>query len=540
MLKKNEIVKLEITGMTNEGNGVGRYNEIAVFVPFTAVGDVISCKIVKVSKSYCYGIAERFISEAETRISPNCQVFGKCGGCSFRHFSYEEELRVKQDFVESSFRRIGKLEPEFEAILGCEKIDGYRNKAQYPVSQADGKMVCGFYSKRSHRVIGFTDCRLQPEIFSEIVKDIIDFCNENNVSAYNEVSESGLLRHIYLRKGEHTDEIMVCLVVTSIKKSLLFHALAETLTKKYSGIKSIVLNENSRKTNVILGSRLKTIYGKDTITDIMCGKKFELSPLSFYQVNTVQAESLYCIAKEYAGLVGSEILLDLYCGAGTIGLSMSDSVKKLIGVEIIPSAVDNAKRNAAQNGITNAEFICADAEQAAEMLYQRGERPDVIIADPARKGCSAEALKYMAKMNPDRIVMISCNHATAARDCAILEELGYKTVKCRAVDMFPRSTHVETVCLLSKLQTKQHIDIELNTDELDLTSSESKATYDEIKAYVKEHAGLTVSSLNIAQVKKKCGIIERENYNKAKSGDAKQPKCPKDKKVAIMEALKLF
>ncbi len=450
MLKKNEIVTLEITGITNEGNGVGRYEQIAVFVPLTAVGDVISCKIVKVCKSYCYGIIADFIVKSRVRIQPDCEVFGKCGGCSFRHFSYEEELRVKQGFVEDSFHRIGKLDPEFEPILGCDHIDGYRNKAQYPVAEINGKVVAGFYSKRSHRVIEFTDCKLQPEIFSEVVKFILDFCNAQGISAYSEETHRGLLRHIYLRRGEHSGEIMVCLVVTDFGKCERLHQLAAMLSQKFADIKSIVINENSKNTNVILGDKIKTIYGSDTITDTMCGRKIAFSPLSFYQVNTLQAEKLYGIAREYAGLTDNEILLDLYCGAGTIGLSMADSVKKLVGVEIIPSAIENAKRNAELNGISNVEFICADAGKAAEMLFKRGERPDVIIADPARKGCTPETLEYMAKMSHDRIVMVSCNHATAARDCAVLREFGYQTVKCRAVDMFPRTGHVETIVLLQR------------------------------------------------------------------------------------------
>lgn len=454
MLNKNEVITLEITGMTNEGNGVGRYNGMAVFVPLTAVGDVIECKIVKVHKSFCYGIIMRLITPSPNRIEPDCEVFSRCGGCAFRHFSYSEELIIKQGFVEDSFRRIGKLEPEFESIAGGETIDCYRNKAQYPVAEQDGKVICGFYSRRSHRVVSCTDCKLQPAIFCDIINEILDYVNNNSITAYDELSHRGLLRHIYIRRGEHSGEIMVCFVVTSIKSGEIFIPLANKLEKKFSDIKSVVLNENSQNTNVILGSRLSTIYGSDTITDIMCGNKIEISPLSFYQVNTIQAERLYKIAEEYAGLKGGELLLDLYCGAGTIGLSMAGKVKKVIGVEIVAPAIENAKRNAERNGIINAEFICGDAEKIAEILYGRGERPDVIIADPARKGCTSATLEYMAKMQPDRIVMISCNHATAARDCAILEKLGYRTVKCRAVDLFPRSTHVESVVLLSKIHNQ--------------------------------------------------------------------------------------
>ncbi len=540
MLNKNEIIPLKITGMTNEGNGVGRYEGIAVFVPMTAVGDIIDCRIVKVQKNFCYGIIENLITASANRINNNCEAYLKCGGCSFRHFSYSEELRVKEDFVRSSFERIGKIKADCESILGSDIIDHYRNKAQYPVTEQNGKAICGFYSRRSHRVTEAFDCQLQPSVFTDIVYAIMDYVNSNMIPAYNEAAGKGLIRHIYLRRGEHSGEIMVCIVVTNFKKADVLDGLVECLCNKFSDIVSIVLNENSKNTNVIVGQKFKTIYGKDSITDIMCGRKVILSPQSFYQVNTFQAEKLYAIAKEYADLSGTDLLLDLYCGVGTIGLSMADTVKKLIGVEIVPSAIENAKLNALENSIYNAEFICGDAGQAGELLYNRGERPNVIIADPARKGCDREALEYMVKMNPDRIVMISCNPATAARDCAILKEFGYEVIKYRPVDLFPRTTHVEVVCLLSKLRTKQNIEVELEMNEMDFTAAESKATYEEIKEYVLEHSGLKVSSLYIAQVKQKFGIIERENYNKQKSEDAKQPQCPPEKEKAIKDALKHF
>ena len=450
MLKKNDIISLEITGMTNEGNAVGRYEGITVFVPLTAVGDVIECHIVKVLKSFCYGIVKRIITPSESRCENGCDVFSKCGGCSFRHFTYDEELRIKEDFVKASFERIGKIFAPSESILGAENTERYRNKAQYPVAEQNGKAVCGFYSRRSHRLTAFDDCALQPKVFGDIAEVIIDYINENKIPAYNEESGKGLVRHIYLRRGEHSGEIMVCLVVTNLKKCGRLFDVAGVLTKKFSDIVSIVLNENPMKTNVIMGKKFSLLYGKQTITDIMCGNKISISPQSFYQVNTIQAERLYRLAEEYAQLKEDDILLDLYCGAGTIGLSMASKVKKLIGVEIVESAIDNAKINAEANGIDNAEFICGDAGQISEILYNRGERPNVIIADPARKGCDRETLEYMAKMAPDRIVMISCNHATAARDCAIMDELGYKVEKYRAVDLFPRTTHVECVVLMSR------------------------------------------------------------------------------------------
>ena len=446
MLKKNETVRLTVTGITNEGNGVGRAQDIAVFVPLTAVGDEIECKIVKVNKSYCYGIVERVITPSPQRTEPDCEVFSKCGGCTFRHFSYDEELRVKQAAVEASFERIGKLRLEYEPILGCGRTERYRNKAQYPVAEQDGRAVCGFYSRRSHRVIPHTDCLLQPESFGQILDICLEYINRNRIPAYDEVSGKGLLRHIYIRRGEHTGEIMVCFVVTDEKEGRILTPLAKMLCEENEDIKSVVLNENRTRGNVILGKKLSTLAGKDTIEDIMCKNWITLSPLSFYQVNTLQAEKLYGIAEGFAGLKGNELLLDLYCGAGTIGLSMASKVGKLIGVEVNPSSIENAKANAAANGIGNAEFICGDAGRIAELLYERGERPDVIIADPARKGCTRDTLE----MSPERIVMISCDHATAARDCAILTELGYKAVKCRAVDMFPRAAHVECVVLMSR------------------------------------------------------------------------------------------
>lgn len=452
MLNKNEIIPLKITGMTNEGNGVGRYEGIAVFVPMTAVGDIIDCRIVKVQKNFCYGIIENLITASANRINNNCEAYLKCGGCSFRHFSYSEELRVKEDFVRSSFERIGKIKAACESILGSDRIDHYRNKAQYPVTEQNGKAICGFYSRRSHRVTEAFDCQLQPSVFTDIVCVIMDYVNSNKIPAYDEAAGKGLIRHIYLRRGEHSGEIMVCIVVTSLKKSYVLDGLVECLCNRFSDIVSIVLNENSKNTNVIVGQKFKTIYGKDSITDIMCGRKIILSPQSFYQVNTLQAEKLYAIAKEYADLSGTDLLLDLYCGVGTIGLSMADTVKKLIGVEIVPSAIENAKLNAKENSIDNAEFICGDAGKVTEILFNRGERPNVIIADPARKGCDREALEYMVKMNPDRIVMISCNPATAARDCAILEESGYEVIKYRPVDLFPRTTHVETIVLMSRVE----------------------------------------------------------------------------------------
>ena len=447
-MKKNDLVQLTITGMTTEGNGVGKYNDFAIFVPMTAIGDVVNVKITKLQKTYGYGIVESFVSESETRNDNDCEVFKKCGGCAFRHISYVSELEIKNNFVKDSFTRIGKIDINSEEILGCENSDFYRNKAQYPVAEIDGKAVCGFYSRRSHRVVPLTNCKLQPEIFDTIVSFIIDKVNEKKIKAYDEEKHTGLLRHIYIRQAFNTKETMVCFVTT--KWCSDFDDIAKELKIKFPQIKSVVINKNSHNTNIIMGNECRTLCGAEIITDVMCGNKIELSPLSFYQVNTHQAERLYEIAKDYAELKGNEEIIDLYCGAGTIGLSFSDKVKKLIGVEIIPQAIENAKKNALINNINNAEFYCGDASEIATRLAESNNKPDVVIVDPPRKGCDNKTLDAIVTMSPEKVIMISCNPATAARDCAYLKDKGYSVKKLRAVDLFPRTTHVECVVLLTK------------------------------------------------------------------------------------------
>ena len=538
-MKKNDVIKLKIDSITNEGNGVGRYDGMAVFVPFTAIGDEIDCRIVKLKKTYAYGIIERIITPSKNRISAECSTYKKCGGCSFRHLNYESELSAKQGFVKDSFERIGKLSIDFDDILGCEETLNYRNKAQYPVCEKGGRLECGFYSKRSHRVVDNKDCLLQPEIFNRIANFTVKLLDRNGFRAYNEENGKGQIRHIYIRQGFHTKEIMLCIVAT--KRDNRFKNISEEISKEFPEIMSIVININPDKTNVILGKRNEVLFGKEYITDIMCGNKVRISPHSFYQINTAQAEKLYGIIKKYADLKGNETILDLYCGIGTIGFSLVKNIKKLIGVEIIPDAVENAKLNAQLNGIQNAEFICGDAGEVANMLIERGETPDIIIADPARKGCDSVSLNAMLKMSPKKIIMVSCNPSTAARDVRYLCENGYEVVKGQGVDMFPRTVHVETVVQLSKgeIQSKK-IRVDFSLEDMDMSGFQKGATYGEIKAYVKEHTGLTVSSLYIAQVKQKCGIIERENYNKPKSEDARQPQCPPEKEAAIRAALKHF
>lgn len=437
--------------MTAEGNGVGRSGDgMAVFVPLTAVGDVISCKIVKITKSFAYGIIDRMIAASPDRAESGCPASAKCGGCTFRHMTYSAELSLKDKLVRDAFMRIGGFSDiPFEEICGGDE-DFYRNKAQYPVAEQNGRLVCGFYSKRSHRVVPFTDCRLQPKIFGEIIKECLRLADNKKIPAYNEENGSGMLRHIYIRRGFHSGETMVCFVVKNKSRLNDFTDIARTLPDKFPDVKSIVINVNPKNTNVILGMENITLFGSDEITDILCGKKITLSPMSFYQVNTAQAEKLYCQAMEYAELNGGETVLDLYCGAGTIGLAFSDKAKKIIGCEIVPEAIENAKRNAKLNGVRNAEFYCGDAGELAAKLADEGTVPDVAVIDPPRKGCGRLTLDSLVKMSPAKIVMISCNPATAARDAKYLSDNGYKIKKARAFDLFPRTGHVETVVLLSK------------------------------------------------------------------------------------------
>lgn len=448
-LKKNQDIEIEITGITTEGSGVGHYDGIAVFVPNTATGDVIDCHIIKTKKNYAIGKINHILKAAKSRIAPDCEVFSKCGGCVFRHINYTAECELKKQRVIDAFARLGHIEISPEEIIKSGRENRYRNKAQYPVREENGNIRIGFFAQNSHRVIDCSDCMLQPKEFAKIVSAVKKWIKKNRITVYNEETHKGLLRHIYIRKAFETDQIMVCLVINghNLPKN---DELIVSLLKCTDNIASITVNENTNDSNVILGKKCYTIWGSDYIEDILCGVRVRISPLSFYQINRDQAEKLYLKAAEYAELSENDTLLDLYCGAGTIGLSMARKVKNLIGVEIIPEAIEDAKINAEINNINNAEFICGDAPEAARILKERGIRPDVIIVDPPRKGCAAELLDTIDEMNPKRLVYISCDPATLARDCAILKEKGYEVQKVTPVDMFPKTSHIECVVRLCR------------------------------------------------------------------------------------------
>ena len=445
MLKKNEIIRLEISGMTNEGNGVGKHEGIAVFVPFTVIGDVIECRIVKVCKTYCYGIIESIVSGSVERTKNDCPVYSRCGGCCFRHMSYEEECRVKEQFIKDSFERIGKLYPEYDSFEGCKQLVGYRNKAQYPVSK-DGAV--GFYRARTHEVIECEHCLLVKPEAAAAAEALREYMQSCRVAGYDEKTGRGLVRHLYIRSNA-AGESLVCVLVNGDKlpKEDRLVTLLRDACPKCTGI---VLGTNAKKGNVILGDRYRTLWGSDRLEDTLCGKTFRLSVPSFYQVNRVQAERLYAKAIEFAGLTGQETVLDLYCGAGTITLALSDHAKKVLGAEIVPEAIDDARENAARNGVKNAEFFCGDASDVAKKLARENLRPDVITVDPPRKGLAADVVESIAEMQPQRVVYVSCDSATMARDVKRLADLGYTAQRACAVDMFPRADHVEAVCLLTK------------------------------------------------------------------------------------------
>ena len=447
-MKKNDEIILNILDYTAEGSGVGRYEGMAVFVPLTAVGDTVRVKILKVKKTYAYGKVLEILESSNCRTENNCSAFSRCGGCVFRHISYDAELKAKENRVRETIKRIGGVDLKPQPII-FDKDSHYRNKAQYPVNE-EGK--AGFFATHSHRIIPNSNCYLQPVIFESLVKAVENWIEKYSISVYNEEKHQGLLRHIYIRQGEKTKEIMVVLVINGEilpYADELILALKEIASED---LKSVQINLNTADTNVILGEKCVTLFGSDYITDILCGVKIRLSPLSFYQVNHTMAEKLYEKVAEY-GRVEGKTVLDLYCGAGTIGLSLANKAKKVVGVEIIPEAIRDAKFNAQNNGIQNAEFYCMDATEFAEKSAKENLTADVIVVDPPRKGITEELINTIAnKFKPDRVVYVSCDVATLARDIKIFGEKGYNLVEYTPADLFPRTSHCETVALLSKLK----------------------------------------------------------------------------------------
>ena len=546
---KNDCVELTIEDIGVSGEGIGKVDGYTLFVKDTVIGDVVRVKIMKAKKNYGYARLMDIIKPSKDRVEPACPIARQCGGCQIQAMNYNAQLKYKQKLVKDNLLRISGLtegvDYEMCEILGMDTPFRYRNKAQYPVGEdKDGNIVMGFYAGHTHSIIACPDddCMLGHSDNAFILNAVKEWMKEYRVRAYNENIHKGTVRHVLVRTGYHTDEVMVCLVTKKMLRKEAADGLVKAIQKLKLNIASLVVNINKEDTNVILGKECITLYGRPYIEDYIGDIKFQISPLSFYQVNPKQTEVLYNKALEFAGLKGNESVWDMYCGIGTISLFLAKKAGKVYGVEIVPQAIEDAKNNAKINNIDNAEFFVGKAEEVVPAFYKKQTgvqsdndstdskeydmtRPDVVVVDPPRKGCDKKLLDTIVSMTPDRIVYVSCDSATLARDLKLLVEYGYKVEKVQPVDQFGNTVHVETVCLLSKLHEAKR----------------RQATYEEIKKYVAEYNdGMKVSNLYIAQVKRKCGIELAENFNIPRSEGAKQPQCPKEKEEAIIGALKAF
>ena len=548
--KKNDELTLLIDDMGTQGEGIGHADGYALFVKGALVGEKVRVRLMKLNKNYGFARLLEVLEPSPFRREPKCKMSGPCGGCSLQHMAYEGQLAYKEKKVKDCLTRIGGVDiskVEWLPILGMEDEPWhFRNKAQFPVrADEQGKAVTGFFADRSHRLVPVDTCAIQHPVINEAAAVVTAFLREYSISPYDEDKHRGLVRHIYVRRGFYTGQVMVCLVINGTK---LPHAdvLIERL-RQISGMTSICLNMNREKTNVITGRETVLLWGSDFIEDTIDSIHYRISAQSFYQVNPLQTRRLYEVALSFADLRGQETVWDLYCGIGTISLFFAKNLSvdkggRVIGVEIVPEAIENAKQNASLNNITQAEFYCGAAEEIVPELLADGVasgNADVVVLDPPRKGCDGRLLETVVRMAPEKIVYVSCDPATLARDVKVLGEKGYEVRKVRACDMFPQGGHVETCVLLSKLKSAKSIEVKIELDDMDLTKAEGKASYAEIKQYVMENAGLNVSQLFIAQVKRKYGLIERMNYNVGNGKSGVRQVTP-EKEKAIEDALRHF
>ena len=552
-MNKNDIVTVEITDIGVSGEGIGHVDGYTLFIKDAVIGDVVEAKVMKAKKNYGYARLMKVITPSEYRVEPKCAFARRCGGCQIQEMSYDRQLVFKDQKIRGNLERIGgftkdQIDTVMQPVVGMEHPFGYRNKAQFPFgTDKEGNPITGFYAGRTHDIIANTDCALGVEQNKEILEIILQYMRENKIKSYDEKTGKGLIRHALIRYGFKTKEIMVCLVING-KKLPKAERLIEKLIQ-IEGMTSITISPNTRRDNVIMGDSYEILWGQGYITDYIGNVKYQISPLSFYQVNPVQTEKLYGLALEYADLKGDETVWDLYCGIGTISLFLAQKAKQVYGVEIVPQAIDDAKENAKINAIDNAEFFVGKAEEVLPEYYAEYEREhngetahaDVIVVDPPRKGCDETLLETIVKMQPEKVVYVSCDSATLARDLKYLCANGYEIKMCRGVDQFPQSVHVETVVLLSKGEVdSKKIRVEFSLEDMDMSEFQDGATYPQIKEYVLEHTGLKVSNLYISQIKRKCGIGVGKNYNLPKSEDSRQPQCPPEKEKAIREAFKYF
>ncbi len=448
MLIKNQIYETEITDYTAEGQGVAHIEGCAVFVPNAIAGERVRLQVTLARKTWAAGKITEILEKSPHRVNRACPVAKLCGGCDFWHMDYDEECRLKAERVKNCLNRIGGERLESVPILGAPTCEGYRNKAQYPVACKKGRAYAGFFRAGTHEVIENDRCRILPDETDRVKKIVIDYVNSNHVPVYDEQTHRGLLRHIYVRRGAVSGQILVCLVLNGDglpKVQRLIEAL-----KAVPGFTTLVLSINTRQGNAVLGDKFVTLYGPGFIEDTLCGLSFRLSARSFYQVNHHQAQRLYETAINLAGITKEDLVLDLYCGVGTITLAMAGRAGKVLGVEVVPQAIEDARDNARRNGIENAEFFCADAGEAALRLEKEGIHPDIITVDPPRKGLNSDAIEAISRMSPKRLVYVSCDPATLARDVALLKERGFRVEKVAAADLFPKCSHIESIALLKR------------------------------------------------------------------------------------------
>lgn len=542
MKKKDEII-LEIADVNFPNKAYGYYEGEKVIVKNAVPGQKVQAQVFKKRGSGVEARLQKVIERSPLeREAGMCSHYALCGGCTYQTMRHEEELRLKERQVKRLLENAGICVQSWEGIVPAPSETGYRNKCEFSFGdeEKDGDLALGMRKRMSYyEVVTLKDCNIVDADYLRIIEGTLQFFQERKVPFYHKARHDGSLRHLVVRKGAATGEILINLVTSSEVPFSVEEFKDMLLGLELDGsVCGILHSVNDGLADVVKSDEMRLLYGRDFFMEKLFDLEFKVSVYSFFQTNSAGAEKLYSIVKEFAGDVADKTVFDLYCGTGTIGQIMAEAgSKKVIGIELIEEAVVAANENAKRNHLENCTFLAGDV---LKMVDELKERPDLIIVDPPRDGIHPKAIGKIIAFGAPEIVYVSCKPTSLARDLEIFQQEGYQVERVKLMDMFPRAVHVETVCLLSKLNAKQHIEVEIKMDELDLTAAESKATYEEIKAYVLEHSGMKVSSLYIAQVKQKCGIIERENYNKPKSEDAKQPQCPPEKEKAIMEALKHF
>ncbi len=540
---KGAKLTLNIEEVNSYGCGVAHADDgRVIFVNGAVTGDAVLCEIIKADKKFSVARIVEVIEPSPHRADePFCKAPNACGGCTYRHMKYSSEKDTKRGIVVDAFRRAGLSDADILPVLSTDETKGYRNKVIYPIASGKDGLIYGYYAQSSHKVIPCDDCALSNPTLSALASKIVAILNNHNLSAYNEQTGKGLVRHLYMRIGEITGEILVCLVING-KGIPAEERIAREIKALDDKIVGVLLNSNEKNTNVVLGKGFRILLGRDFICDVLCGKMFRIHASAFWQVNRKAAELLYNTGFDMADIKKGDTVADLYCGIGSIGISASDRASRIFGVEIVNDAVKCAYENAALNLVENAEYVCADAADSEKAIGELFDKyPDALcILDPPRKGCGDRLMHFLASKNVKKILYISCNPYSLATDVAAILPLGYEMSSVQPVDLFPRTGHVETVVLLSQLKSTDHIKVELDLSDEEPTVSESKGTYDDIKKYIYERYQVKVSSLYISQVKRKLGLPVGECYNKPKSEEVRVPNCPEEKEKLIVEALRHF